>query len=55
VPLLSRIDEEGDERGRLVADIYNRVADRLIGQPPLERAPLIHMTALIEASDLNQR
>ena len=42
-----------DDRGRSVADIYNRVADRLIGQPPLERALLIHMTALIEGPDFD--
>ena len=41
-----------DEQGRIFADIYNRVADRLIDQPPLERLPLIHMTAQMEAPDL---
>jgi WD40 repeat protein len=34
------------------ADIYNRVVDRLIGRLPMERLPLIHMTAQMEAPDL---
>ena len=41
-----------DEQGRRFANIYNRVADRLIDQRPLHRLPLIHMTAQMEAPDL---
>src|SRR5262249_38865171 len=43
-----------DEEGRRFADIYNRVADRLLEQPPLERLSLIHMTAQMEAPDLSR-
>jgi WD40 repeat protein len=49
VTLLPVIQDEGARR---FADIYNRVADRLIDQQPLERLPLIHMTAQMEAPDL---
>jgi hypothetical protein len=41
-----------DEGARRFADFYNRVADQLIDQQPLERLPLIHMTAQMEAPDL---
>jgi WD40 repeat protein len=41
-----------DERGQGIADVYIRVVDRLIQQPSLERPPLIHMTAQMEAPDL---
>jgi hypothetical protein len=41
-----------DEQARRFADIYNCVSDRLIEQRPLERLPLIHMTAHMEAPDL---
>jgi WD40 repeat protein len=49
VTVLPVIREEGARR---FADIYNRVADRLIEQQPLERQSLIHMTAQMEAPDL---
>jgi WD40 repeat protein len=52
VALLSGIE---DDDSRRFADVYNRVADRLIGQPPLERLPLIHMMAQMEAPDLAPR
>jgi WD40 repeat protein len=48
--LLPSIDDE--EEGRRFADIYNRVADRLVGLPPMERLPLIHMTAQMEVPEL---
>jgi WD40 repeat protein len=38
--------------GRRLADVYNRVVDRLIGRPPVERLSLIHLMAQIEAPDL---
>jgi WD40 repeat protein len=41
-----------DERGQAIADVYIRVVDRLIEQHSLERLPLIHMTAQMEAPDL---
>jgi WD40 repeat protein len=41
-----------DEGARRFADIYNRVADRLIQPRPIERLPLIHMMAQMEAPDL---
>jgi WD40 repeat protein len=44
-----------DKGARRFADIYNRVADRLIRRPPLERLPLVHMTAQMEAPDLAPR
>jgi WD40 repeat protein len=43
-----------DEEGRRFADIYNRVVDRLIEQPPSDRFALIHLTAQMEAPDLAQ-
>ena len=49
VTLLPGIRDEGARR---FAEIYNRVADRLIEQQPLERLSLIHMTAHMEAPDL---
>jgi WD40 repeat protein len=45
----------GEEPGRRIADIYNRVADRLVGVRPLDRLPLIHLTAQMEAPDLAAR
>ena len=41
-----------DESKRRFADIYNRVADRLVDLHPLERLPLLQMTACMEAPDL---
>lgn len=41
-----------DKRSRRFADIYRRVVDRLVGQLPIDRLPLIHMTAQMEAPDL---
>jgi WD40 repeat protein len=41
-----------DSRGRAFANIYIRVADRLINQPPLERLSLIHLTAQMDAPNL---
>jgi hypothetical protein len=38
--------------GRRFADIYGRTVDRLIGQSPLERMPLVHMTAQMEDHNL---
>jgi hypothetical protein len=38
--------------GHRFADIYNRVVDRLIGQSPIDRMPLIHMTAQMEDPEL---
>jgi hypothetical protein len=35
--------------GRRFADIYDRVVDRLIDQSPVDRMPLIHMTAQMES------
>ncbi|MGY8704596.1 WD40 repeat domain-containing protein [Bradyrhizobium sp. 18BD] len=49
VAILPRVEEK---RARGFAGIYNRVADRLVGQSPLDRLPLIHMTALMEAPAL---
>jgi WD40 repeat protein len=40
------------EQGQAIADVYIRVVDRLVEQPPLERLQLIHMTAQMEAPDL---
>jgi WD40 repeat protein len=37
---------------RRFADIYNRAVDRLIGLSPIERMPLIHMTAQMEDPEL---
>jgi WD40 repeat protein len=42
---------ESPDRRRL-ADIYNRVADRLPGQSPDERIALIHLTAQVEDPEL---
>jgi hypothetical protein len=39
--------------GRRFADIYNRVVDRLVEQSPIDRMPLIHMTAQMEDPDLS--
>jgi hypothetical protein len=39
--------------GRRCADIYNRVVDRLVEQSPIDRMPLIHMTAQMEDPDLS--
>ena len=52
VRLVSLLPGIRDEQGQRFADIYNRVVDRLIDEPPLERLPLIHMTAQMEAPDL---
>jgi hypothetical protein len=40
------------EDGRRFADIYERVVDRLIGQRPIDRMPLIQLTAQMEDPDL---
>jgi WD40 repeat protein len=50
--LVAALPSVRDEQGRRFADIYNRVADRLIEERPLDRFPYIHMTAQIEAPDL---
>jgi WD40 repeat protein len=50
--LVTLLPSIGDEGTRQLADIYNRAADRLVDQQPLERLSLIHMTALMEAPDL---
>ncbi len=41
-----------DQEARRYADIYNRTADRLFGERPIDRLPLIHMTAQMEEPDL---
>jgi WD40 repeat protein len=50
--LVALLPSVREEQGRRLADIYDRVVDRLIGQPPLERLALIHLTAQMEAPDL---
>jgi|GEM_PF-816297 len=38
--------------GRRLAGIYNRVVDRLMGLPPIDRMPYIHMAAQFEDPEL---
>jgi WD40 repeat protein len=55
VRLLTLLPDIGDDASLRFVDIYNRVADRLIGQSPMDRLPLIHMTAQMEMPELAPR
>jgi hypothetical protein len=48
VRLATALQKVDSAEGRRLADLYNRVVDRLIGISPVERMPLIHMTAQMD-------
>jgi WD40 repeat protein len=50
--LVTVLAEVADEEERRFADVYNRVVDQLMSLAPVERLPLIHMTAQLEAPDV---
>ena len=52
VRLVEALNSRRTDKSSSIPNIYRRVADRLRDLSPIERMPLIHMTAMIEAPEL---